>query len=344
MEELKTGKKSKFGYFIVIAIAVLIIILLGEKRDESLQYKMNSGIVWTTQYHITYDSDKKFDDSIQSVFMAVDKSLSMFNKTSLISRINNGEKLKVDSMLSCLYRTSIKVNTETQGAFDPTVSPLMKLWGFINETGTLPDRVQIDSVKEFVGLGKTALIDGYIVKTDSRTSFDFSAIAKGFACDEIGRMLERNGVKNYLVEIGGEIAVKGVNQSGNKWQISVDKPIETNDSIAHENVLVVGMSEGGIATSGNYRNYKNIDGRKVVHTMNPHTGYPEQSDLLSVTIVAENCMLADAYATGCMVMGVEKSKAFLESNEKIGGLLIFVTEGDSLKMWCNEKFKSIKEI
>ena len=341
MEEQKKAKINKSGYFIIVAISLPVIIFLLIKRENELQYKMSSGIVWTTQYHITYESDKKLDDSIQAVFSAIDNSLSMFNKSSLITRINNGEPLKVDSMLSCLYRASVMVNEETQGAFDPTVSPLMKMWGFVNKTGTLPDSAQIDSIIDFVGIKKTALNGGYIEKKDSRTSFDFSAIAKGYACDEVGRMLERNGVKNYLVEIGGEIAVKGVNPSGAKWRISVDKPIETNDSVAHENVLIIEMSEGGVATSGNYRNYNDIEGRRVVHTMNPQTGYPEESNLLSVTIVAENCMLADAYATGCMVMGLEKSVKFLESNKKIGALLIYATETDSLKTWTNEKFKSV---
>ena len=342
MEEQKKAKNNKSSYLVIVVILLIVFILWLTKRENSLQYKMSSGIVWTTQYHITYESDKKLDDSIQIVFNNIDNSLSMFNKSSLITRINNGENVKVDSMLSCLYETSVMVNKHTEGAFDPTVSPLMKMWGFINKTGTLPDSTQIDSIMNFVGIGKTSLKDGYIKKNDVRISFDFSAIAKGYACDEVGRMMERNGVKNYLVEIGGEIAVKGVNPSGEKWRISVDKPIETNDSVAHENMLVIAVSEGGIATSGNYRNYKDIDGRKVVHTMNPLTGYPEESNLLSVTIVAENCMLADAYATGCMVMGVEKCKSFLESNEKIGALLIYSSENDSLKTWSNEKFKAVR--
>lgn len=339
MEELKKNKNMK-AVWVAVFVIIFVVVVCSNLFDKTKQYKMCSGVVWTTQYNITYECEKELDDSIQSIFRAVDGSLSMFNKNSLISRINNGEKLRVDTMLSYLYKTSVKVNEETQGAFDPTVSPLMKMWGFVNGNGVLPDSSQVDSIKAFVGLEKTALEDGYIVKKDSRTSFDFSAIAKGFACDEIGRMLKRNGVSNYLVEIGGEITVEGKNHSGDKWRIAVDKPIESNDSVLHESVIIVELNKGGVATSGNYRNYKSVEGRKVVHTMNPLTGYPEQSNLLSVSIIAENCMLADAYATACMVLGTEMVKNTFEKSKEIGVLLIYMNENGIMSLWSNERFDS----
>lgn len=340
MKGQKKRNSATLGY--TLALIAGLCVLLGMKMcTESRQYKRCSGIVWTTQYNITYDSDRVFDDSIQSVFAAVDNSLSMYNKSSVISRINRGEDLSVDTMLTHIYEASVKVHQETEGAFDPTVSPLMRVWGFVEKGGDAPSAVQIDSIMQFVGLEHTSMSGGKIVKTDSRTAFDFSAIAKGYACDEVGRMLERNGVKNYLVEIGGEITLKGKNPSGTEWLVSVDRPIESNTSVVHDNMLVVGMNDGAIATSGNYRNYKDIDGKKVVHTMNPKTGYPEETNLLSVTIVADNCMLADAYATACMVMGAERSKSFLESHSNIGGFIVYTEEDDSMVTWSNDRFNGL---
>ncbi len=337
----RIGENKKELYFISLLILILLIIFLSQGKQSAMHYKSSHGIVWTTQYNITYESDKTFDDSIQHIFLTVDNSLSMFNKSSLISRINRGEDVKVDSMLERLYIASEKVNKETFGAFDPTVSPLMKAWGFVERTGVLPDSATIDSIMEFVGMEKTSIENARLVKTDSRISFDFSAIAKGFACDEIGRMLSRNGVKNYLVEIGGEIAVNGVNKSGQKWRISVDAPVECNDSVIHDNIMIVNMDKGGIATSGNYRNYKDVNGTKVVHTMNPLTGYPEISQLLSATVIAENCMFADAYATACMAMGLEKSISMMSERKDVAVMLIYATDNDSLAMWSNEKFNTL---
>lgn len=334
--------KKQYLYFCILAVVGISVLYLFPRGSMAPTYRNCSGVVWTTQYHITYESETALDDSILTVFNLVDNSLSMFNDYSLISRINKGEHIPADSMLICLYETSVKVNSETDGAFDPTVSPLMKAWGFVEKTGELPERAEIDSIMEFVGIGKTSLKDGYIVKTDSRTAFDFSAIAKGFACDEIGRMLRRNGVENYLVEVGGEIALRGRNDSGQRWCVSVDSPIESSDSVIHENACIIRLGKGGIATSGNYRNFNDIEGRKVVHTMNPKTGFPETSSLLSATIIAKNCMLADAYATACMVMGLEKSKTFLQENEGIAGFLIYTGTDETLSTWHNTAFEKIK--
>ena len=323
-----------------IVIAMAVLLHTGQSR---VSYKSCHGIVWTTQYNITYESDKTFEDSIQQIFLTVDNTLSMFNKSSLISRINRGEDVKMDSMLERLYVVSKNVNKETCCAFDPTVSPLMKAWGFVERTGELPDSAEIDSIREFVGIDKTSIENARLVKTDSRISFDFSAIAKGFACDEIGGMLSRNGVKNYLVEIGGEIVVNGVNKSGQKWHISVDAPVESNDSVIHDNIMIVSMDKGGIATSGNYRNYKDVNGTKVVHTMNPLTGYPEISNLLSATVIAENCMLADAYATACMVMGLEMSISMMSGRKDVAVMLVYAMSDGSLVIWTNETFNTVRK-
>lgn len=323
-----------------LAIFITIITTICYYQcNPSKPYHTSRGVVWTTIYNITYESDITLDDSIQHIFKLVDESASMFNKQSLISRINTGEEQQLDSMLLTLYNTSLHVNKETDGAFDPTVSPLMHAWGFVKNGETLPDSTTIDSILQFVGIHKTSITNGNIIKEDPRTSFDFSAIAKGLACDEIGRMFRRNGVDNYLVEIGGEIALQGKNSSGEAWRVSVDSPIESPHIVKHENLIVVALTSGGIATSGNYRNFIEIEGEKVVHTMNPLTGYPEKSKLLSATIIAENCMLADAYATACMAMGLERSRHFLSKRNDIAALLIYATDSDSLAIWKNISFE-----
>ncbi|MBE6310256.1 MAG: FAD:protein FMN transferase [Bacteroidales bacterium] len=348
--------KNKRTY--ILSFILLILFILGavsyynryysNSEYEPVPYQRSSGIVWTTQYHITYQSDILFDDSIQVVFDKVNDCASMFNKNSLVSKVNRNDEFLVDSMFVSLYKASLIVNKETQGAFDPTVSPLMKEWGFVEKTNKIPSKTVIDSIRRFVGIEKTELVGGEkLVKRDSRIEFDFSAIAKGLACDEVGRMLERNGVVNYLVEIGGEIALKGVNPDGCEWCVSVDSPkerysVEFKDGITtNEGLVILRMSTGAIATSGNYRNYKVIGGKKVVHTMNPLTGYPEKNDLLSATIVANSCMCADAYATACMVMGVERSKSFLESRNDLGGFLVYSVDGDTLMVWSNNRFKQL---
>lgn len=337
MKEQKNKMQSKLRYSVLLLLVIMVVLWV-LNYNRPIQYQKCSGIVWTTQYNITYQSDKRFDDSIQIIFKNVDNSLSMYNKKSLISRINIGEDVLVDSMIKYLYEASVKVHDETGGAFDPTVSPLMRLWGFVEKNGIIPDSTQIDSVCEFVGLKQTLLLNGKLKKHDVRTAFDFSAIAKGFACDEIGGMFRRNNIENYLVEIGGEIALNGVNPIGEKWKISVDSPVWSNDSVIHENSIIVELDNGGIATSGNYRNYKELSGKRIVHTMNPKTGYPEESNLLSATIVAENCMYADAYATACMVMGLNRSIEFLEKHTELGGFLVYSEGNDSLSVWSNSSF------
>ena len=337
------SKRFTVGYgrvWVVVVVAAAIVALRGRGMVEKCEYRRCEGVVWTTQYHITYESDESFNDSIQAIYEKVDASVSKFKEGSLISSINKGEAVMCDDMLVEMYEEARKVYERSGGAFDPTVSPLMKVWGFAGKGGDLPSDEQIDSIMAFVGMNKTRLADRCIEKDDVRIEFDFSAIAKGAACDEVARMLERNGVKNYLVEIGGEIALKGVNRQGEPWGVLVDYPAEDLGT-GEKGMMVLRMDRGGVATSGNYRNFKIVDGEKVVHTMNPVTGRPEKTNLLSVTIVAERCMHADAYATACMVMGVEKSKAMLEGSDELGALLVYSVGADSLAMWKNDKFAMV---
>ena len=330
--------------YVMVVVAALAVASMMVARSCQGEVRNCAGVVWTTEYHITYESRVPLDDSVQAVLRRVDESASKYNPKSVISLINAGIDSVADGTVQRLYVKSREVWEASQGAFDPTVSPLANVWGYGLKTGEKPDSATIDSIRAFVGMGRTALVNGVIRKEDSRTTFDFNSIAKGLACDEVGRMLERNGVDNYIVEIGGEIACAGRNPRGEQWRVSIDAPVESADSVIHESALVIATDGGGIATSGNYRNYKIVDGRKTAHTINPATGYPELTNLLSATIVARDCITADAYATACMVMGVERTKELLGGSDEIAVMIMYAGgEGDDTKIatGCNAAFSAL---
>lgn len=322
---------------ILIATLVAVVCFFVFKPKPNRTYQL-TGVVWTTDYHITYQGSANFTDSVQAVLNAVDMSASVYNKQSLISAINENRSDALDACLTQLYKASQQVHKASEGAFDPTVMPLVNAWGFGYKNGQLPTQSQLDSILQFVGLAKTRLEQGRIVKQDSRTQFDFSSIAKGYACDEIGRMLERNGVENYMVEIGGEVAMKGKSPRGDKWNISIDMPVSDPDGSHHESALTLAMEHGGVATSGNYRKYKEVDGKRISHIVNPKTGKSEESSLLSVTVIAPDCMTADAWATACMAMGTEKAKALMENEKKLGVMTIATAPNGSYEVWSNAAF------
>ena len=265
----------------------------------------------------------------------------MFNPKSVISRINaNDPTVEPNAMITELYKYSARINSESGGCLDPTVSPLVNAWGFGFKHGVVTDSATIDSIRQFVGFDKTHITaDGRIEKTDPRVVIDFSSIAKGFACDELARLFMRNGVENFIIEIGGEIFAHGCNRQGKPWHISIDSPIDQADSVIHQSAMVISLSNHGVATSGNYRNYKIVDGKRVSHIINPATGYPEQSSLLSATIVAPTAAEADAYATAFMVMGLDKAKKVLDKHPELMAYLIYSDHQGQLQVWYSPSMK-----
>ncbi len=288
------------------------------------RFRSCEGAVWNTTYHITYNADRDLDDSIRAVMKQVEMSLSPFNNNSLISRINRGEHLATDSLLRRIFLASQEVNRNSYGAFDPTVAPLINLWGFgYRDSGIEPTQKAIDSIMPHVGIASCSLsAEGFIIKKTPGTEFNFSAITKGYGCDLIGEMLTRNGCSDFLVEIGGEIALTGRNPMGKNWRIMVDTPIDNDTAVVHERMAVIEPGNGGVATSGNYRNYKLTDTGKIWHTISTVTGRPARTDLLSATVVAPNAMLADAYATSCMAMSCDSAMAMLERTTGVDALLV----------------------
>lgn len=327
----------------MLAMATLAVVLCTTScQQQNKQYFFNSGVVWTTEYHIKYEATANLNDSIQQIFKAIDKSSSAFNKDSRISAINNNRSDVADAFFVKLYNKAIEVNRASDGLYDPTVMPLVNAWGFGYKNGEMPTAEQIDSILQFVGMEHTSLQGNKISKDDPRVQFDFSSIAKGMACDEVAAMLERNGAENYMVEIGGEVVSRGVNNYGQTWHVSIDMPEpDGSDGVMHKSALVIELDSLAVATSGNYRKFKESGAKKLSHIVNPKTGDSEISNLLSVSIVAPDCMSADAWATACMAMGEEKTKAMMEGNNNLGVMTISVDADGNYVVWSNKRFADL---
>ncbi|MBO4803230.1 MAG: FAD:protein FMN transferase, partial [Muribaculaceae bacterium] len=225
---------------IVLVLLVAFIVMMFCARDRK-RFFSHEGVVWTTDYHITYEASRDLNDSIQFILNQMDMSVSPYNKASLISALNEGSMTRVDDYIKRLIEAARIVNRESGGAYDPTVMPLVNAWGFGYKSGALPSRAHLDSILQFVGMDKVELRGDTLVKHDPRLMLDFSSIAKGMACDEIGRMLARNGAVNWLVEIGGEVMASGVNQRGKTWVVSVDMPTDEQEGegVSHESALTL---------------------------------------------------------------------------------------------------------
>ena len=315
---------------LVVAASSLLSSCLGNS------YRREEGMIWNTTYRITYNGPAELADSILPVLNDVGASLNVFDKNSLVSRVNASDSAEIDSHFSRVYAESRIVNNASEGMFDPTLSPLITAWGFGIGHEVTADTLAIDSILNFVGIGKTHLKGDWLVKDDPRIQFNFSAVAKGYGCDAVAAMFRRNGVNDYLVEIGGEIALGGMSPKGGAWRISIDKPIETDSTEIHDAVLVVEATDCGIATSGNYRNFRKEGGKTLGHTISPVTGRPVTTDVVSATVVANTCMEADAAATACMALGSERAQAMLQTL-KMEGMLIMA---DST-VWESQGFKNL---
>ena len=277
----------------------------------------NEGTVFGTLYHAKYLYNKDLKAEIETELQKVDASLSMFNPQSTISKINRNETDEVDEMLNEVLQLSFTIYEATDGAFDPTVAPLVNAWGFGFKSGQMPDSTQIDSLLALVGLSHIHLEGNKLVKDNPLSILDFSAIAKGYGVDRAAQVLRDKGVENFMIEIGGEIVTEGVNEKGEPWRIGINKPDDDSTSTNTEIQEVIELSGKAIATSGNYRNYYIKDGRKIAHTINPKTGYPAQQDILSSTVIASTCAEADAFATAFMVLGTEGANRVLEKQPQL---------------------------
>lgn len=320
-----------------IGLALLIAGTLWiAHRERTVQYQHNEGFVFGTVYSVTYQYDNDLKKEIEAELQKVDNALSPFNDKSLISAINNNRDTTTNEMFEQVFKLAMQVSADTEGAFDVTVAPLVNAWGFGFKNGAMPDDNQVDSLLQIVGYQKVHLKNHHVQKDDPRIMLDCSAIAKGFGVDVIAAFLTRKGIDNYMVEIGGEVVTRGVNPKREAWHIGVSKP--TEDSLANNSELqtVLEVNNQAMATSGNYRNFYYKGGKKYAHTIDPKSGRPVQHTLLSSTVLAPTCAMADAYATSFMVMGMDKAKKVLERNTQLKAYFIY-DEGGELKTWQNTK-------
>ena len=326
-------KKKK----LIWQIPFLLILIIGSifviRQQRNTPFQKDEGMVFGTIYHITYQSDTNYQKEIEAELQKVDNSLSPFNKTSIISRVNRNEKVKVDEMFSEVFQLAEKISEDTDGAFDITVAPMVNAWGFGFKTGTPPTRQTIDSLRAIVGFHTVSLQDGYVIKKNPKTMLDCSAIAKGYGTDVVARFLKKKGVQNFMVEIGGEIVVNGNSEKLQPWRIGINKP--TDDSLNTSQAIqdVVSVSNIAMATSGNYRNFYYKNGKKYAHTIDPKTGYPVQHNILSATVFADDCATADAYATSFMVLGLDGAKKILEKHPELCAYLIYSDQKGSNQIW-----------
>ncbi len=301
------------------------------------------GYAQGSTYHITYyDSlNRDLQPDIEKILIDFDKSVSTYLPTSIISRINSNQKnVKVDKYFIACFNKAKEVWKNTDGAFDPTVYPLVNAWGFGPGKKQKIEQSKIDSIIKFVGFNLIELKGNKIIKKDPRVSLDFNAFAQGYSVDVVSSFLNSKGVKSYMVEIGGEVYAKGKKTNGNNWTIGIEKPIDNKES---ENPLkaIVKLENLAIATSGNYRRFIVEDGIKYHHHLDPKTGYPSKNNLLSASVFSKECISSDANATGILVMGLEKAKIFLDKHTELQAYLIYSDDKGNYQIFETSGLKSI---
>lgn len=325
-----------------IHILIMAFVVMATSCSNKSEIRKCSGVIWATNYNITYTSPSDLTDSILATFVNVENSLSPFAKESLISRINRNESQQTDSLLQRIFLASQEVNRLSSGAFDPSVAPLVNLWGFgYKNSAEPPTQALIDSVLAFVGINFCRLENSLLIKHTPETEFNFSAITKGYGCDLVGEVLASKGVENYMVEIGGEIALKGLNPKGEPWHIQIDAPISGQDANQHTALKVISLTDCGIATSGNYRNYRETSSGRTWHTIDPRTGHPAQTTTLSATVIAPTCMMADALATACMAMSEAEAVAMIESLDGVSAMLVKAASDSTFSVVTTSRFPKL---
>ena len=305
--------------FLALLIVGTVLII---RQQQSMPYQHDEGFVFGTVYSITYQSSDNLKADIEAELQKVDDEFSMFNERSTVARINRGETVQKSDMFNEVFELAQTVNRETNGAFDITVAPLVNAWGFGFKHESMPTRQQVDSLLKV------------------RDQYDFSAIAKGYGSDVVARLLRKRGVQNFMVEIGGEIVTQGISERRLPWKIGVTKPTDDSLSVGGELQTVLNITDVAMATSGNYRNFYYKGGRKYAHTIDPKTGYPVQHSLLSATVLAKSCAVADAYATSFMVMGVERAKELLERHPELMVYFIYSKPDGTNGVWFSPSLKS----
>ncbi|MEI6274613.1 MAG: FAD:protein FMN transferase [Prolixibacteraceae bacterium] len=328
---------------ILLALSCVLVVMnsCSQKKDLKL-YKITGG-AQGTYYAITYsaESNENLQPAIDSLFRQFDRSVSSYVPASVLSRLNNNDSsATADPIFETVFRKSMEVSANTEGAFDITVGPLVNAWGFGFSKKANVDQAMVDSLLPLVGYHKVSLKNGKLIKADPRIRIDFDALAQGYTSDWLGNYFESKGIQSFLIDVGGEVLGKGSKPDGKIWSVAIEMPSK-NATDERKIQAILSLKDKAISTSGSYRKYYEENGVRYSHTIDPSNGYPVKHNLLSVSVLANDCMTADAYATAFMVMGVEKSKVFLTKHTEIeayfisddqkGGFSVDYTQGfDSL--------------
>ena len=324
-----------FRLFNIIILSCIIISCTTKDRYISVTGYAQGG-TYTVKLNLNGKdgmikvSPEEIRNSIDTILRNIDNSLSGYNKNSLLSRFNAGESITPDSIFNDIYTHAVRIFKETGGVVDVASGPLFDLWGFGFRSGDFPSDEKVRETRESCGME--------LMTTQKKGQLNYNAIAQGYSCDLVAGYLYSIGVKDMMVDIG-EIFCDGLNPSGKPWSLGIDKPIDGNNELGAQIQGIFRAPEGphGIVTSGNYRKFYIRDGKKYSHSIDPRSGYPVTHNLLSATIVAEDALTADAYATYCMVVGLEESQKLLEGRKDLEGCLIYDEDG-AFRTWCSEGF------
>lgn len=296
------------------------------------------GYIYGTTYNILYFSEDELQlkVKIDSLFNVIDMSMSTYNSNSLISKINNNKEVKLDDHFKFVFNTSKKIYQQTNGDFDPSIGPLVNSLDF----GPKTNNISADSLMSLVGLDKFKIVENRLLRP--KNSFlDFNAIAKGYSVDVISAFLTNSKVANFLVEVGGEIRSSGMNLGSNRsWKVGLDTP--RFDGVQKEIYKAFNLQDKSMATSGVYRKFKTDSlGNKYAHIIDPKTGYSSRTNILSVTVISDNCIDADAYATALHLMTLDEINLFVEKHNTISVFVIYEDDNNKMQHLSLNNFPSI---
>lgn len=326
-------------YVFIISTLLISCVDSNPKKKIVTNFGNTQGTTYTIKYISSHGIN--YQNDIDSILRDVDLSLSTYINESIISKINRNENVKIDSIFTRVFEMALKIANETDGSFDPTIAPLVNFWGFGYEEISNKNQNTLVNLMQSVGYKKISIKNDHIIKENPNTQIDFNALAQGFTVDLVGEHLQKLGITNYMIEIGGELKCSGLNANKKPWRIGIDKPSEEIQKERYQAIIEV--SNKAIASSGNYRHYKinKKTGMKYAHTINPKTGVPLQTNLLGVTILTKSCMEADALATAFMVMGIETSKQYLNKHPEIDALFIYSNSKGEWLQYQTEGFENV---
>ncbi len=326
-----------------ISIFTFLVLLLFPSCRETATYDNFSGFAQGTTYSMVFEKTGRLNpedlkSEVEKILHDFDMSLSLYVDSSILSKVNCNEDVIPDKYFIEAFNRSAEITEITEGAFDITVGPLVKAWGFGPDSQKNFSEAKRDSLLKLVGMGKVKIENGKVLKEYPGINLDFNAIAQGYSVDIISDFFNSKGIKSYLIEIGGEVRVKG-DKRGVLWRIGIDRPEDNNNLPGNDLQAVISLKDRSLATSGNYRKFYVENDIKYSHTIDPRTGYPARNKLLSATIIANDCSTADGVATACMVFGTEKAIEFLGFHPEFDAFLVYSDEAGNYRTWTTENLK-----